>query len=447
MIPSSPECRAPLKFGNYVLDSQKLSGAVHIAILTVLLMQCLLPLSYAAEAGEQGQASEAGVGPLSGKFGTRLLEATPGYSLWRKLGLSFSGYLEGSYTQNFNTPSNRINEVRIFDVNSNQFRPNVAQFVVEREAKGTGDWTQRWGFRGKFNVGKDSAFIGGANLSALADFQEFYIQYIAPTGNGLNLQLGNINSVIGYEVVESPLNANYSRSWLFGLGQPFTTRGLRASYEFNTQVSWSLGVINRINSSLSTERQDPWVESALTLAPTDKVKLTLYGLVGDGVGNKGVNWGDLLLGGGFLRWLVSPHASLAVESYYANLVDGSLVSPGKNAKWGGIAGYVIYDFTHQWGIRLRSEIFEDSGGLVSCAGTTAYQPKANVCFGATSTATAPPIGQTLGETTSTLQYKPVPALTTRLEFRYDKSDQHVFQIGGRAANYQPTLSLEGIYHF
>ena len=51
------------------------------------------------------------------------------------LRLEFYGYLEGSYTQNFNNPSNRINELRIFDVNSNQFRPNLAQFVLEREVK------------------------------------------------------------------------------------------------------------------------------------------------------------------------------------------------------------------------------------------------------------------------------------------------------------------------
>ena len=89
----------------------------------------------------------------------------------------------------------------------------------------------------KFNAGRDSDFIGGVNLSTWADFQEFYVQYVAPIGNGLNVQLGQINTLIGYEVVESPHNPNYSRSWLFGLGQPFTTRGGRVSYEFTKQVS------------------------------------------------------------------------------------------------------------------------------------------------------------------------------------------------------------------
>ena len=79
--------------------------------------------------------------------------------------------------------------------------------------------------------------------------------------------------------------------------------------------------------------------------------------------------------------------------------------------------------------------------------TTAYQPRANVCFGATSTAAAPPVAQTLWEVTSTLQYKPFKSLITRLEYRYDKSNQNVFQDGSRATSYQSTLSLEAIYLF
>ncbi|MDF0644782.1 MAG: outer membrane beta-barrel protein [Nitrospira sp.] len=53
---------------------------------------------------------------------------------------------------------------------------------------------------------------GGTNLSQWADFREWYVQYLAPVGIGPNIQTGQINSVIGYEMLESPHNANYSRS-------------------------------------------------------------------------------------------------------------------------------------------------------------------------------------------------------------------------------------------
>ena len=364
-----------------------------------------------------------------------------------RLGLRFYGYLEGSYTQNFNNPSNHINELRIFDVNSNQFRPNLAQFVLEREAKAGGSGWDRLGFHVKFNAGRDSDFIGGVNLSTWADFQEFYAQYLAPVGHGLKIQVGQINSLVGYEVVESPYDANYSRSWLFGLGQPFTTRGARISYEFNKQVSLSVGAIGYINSARADTNFDPLVEYALAISPTEKVRLTVYGVAGPRDGPTGTPGGTLFLAGGFVSLHLSDRTSAVIESYYANQSDSSTISAGRNARWDGVAAYLIHDITKEWGVRLRGEIFEDASGMVTCQGTTEYQPRANVCFGATSSAPAPAVAQTLWEFTGTLQYKPFASLVTRLEYRYDKSNQNVFQVGGRATSYQPTLSLDVIYLF
>ena len=364
-----------------------------------------------------------------------------------RLGLRFYGYLEGSYTQNFNNPSNHINELRIFDVNSNQFRPNLAQFVLEREAKADGSGWDRWGFHVKFNAGRDSDFIGGVNLSTWADFQEFYAQYLAPVGHGLKIQVGQINSLVGYEVVESPYDANYSRSWLFGLGQPFTTRGARISYEFNKQVSLSVGAIGYINSARADTNFDPLVEYALAISPTEKVRLTVYGVAGPRDGPTGTPGGTLFLAGGFVSLHLSDRTSAVIESYYANQSNSSTISAGRNARWDGVAAYLIHDITKEWGVRLRGEIFEDASGMVTCQGTTEYQPRANVCFGATSSAPAPAVAQTLWEFTGTLQYKPFASWMTRLEYRYDKSNQNVFQVGGRATSYQPTLSLDVIYLF
>ena len=60
---------------------------------------------------------------------------------------------------------------------------------------------------------------------------------------------------------------------------------------------------------------------------------------------------------------------------------------------------------------------------------------------------AQPVAQTLWEVTGTVQYKPFSSLVTRLEYRYDKSNQNVFQFGNRTTSYQPTLSLDVIYLF
>jgi hypothetical protein len=363
------------------------------------------------------------------------------------LRLRFYGFLEGSYTQNFNNPSSRINQLRIFDVNANQVRPNLAQAVLEREAKADGSRWDRLGFRVKFNVGRDSDFIGGFNMSQWADFQEFYVKYLAPIRRGLNIQAGQINSVVGYEVVESPHNPNYSRSWLFGLGQPFTTRGLRVSYDFDERVSWVIGVISYINSARGDTQNDPLVESAVTVNVSEQVRATLYGLAGNRSGPTGTPGGDQLLIGGYFSWQMTEQTSAVLEAYYSNQANSSRISQAGNARWNGIAGYLIYDVTKQWGVRLRGELYEDAGGYTTCQGTTSYSPRANVCFGATSEAQALPIAQTLWEVTGTVQFTPFPSLITRLEYRYDKSNQKVFQLGDRPTSYQPTLSLDVIYLF
>ena len=51
------------------------------------------------------------------------------------LGLSLYGFVDLSYTQNFKNPSTQVNQNRIFDVDSNSFRVQLAQIVLEKEGK------------------------------------------------------------------------------------------------------------------------------------------------------------------------------------------------------------------------------------------------------------------------------------------------------------------------
>ena len=59
-------------------------------------------------------------------------------SLANKLNLSLYGYVETSYTQNFNNPSTGVNNNRSFDGDANSFRPNMAQLVLEKAASSSG---------------------------------------------------------------------------------------------------------------------------------------------------------------------------------------------------------------------------------------------------------------------------------------------------------------------
>ena len=371
-------------------------------------------------------------------------------SLGEKLDLSLYGYVETSYTQNFNNPESGINSSRSFDGDANSFRPNMAQLVLEKVAGSGGGLTERAGFRIKLNVGEDAKFTGGNTGEDEFDFQEAYVQYIAPLGNGVTFQAGRMNTLIGYEVIESPLNPNFSRSFLFGMGEPFTVTGLRASYDFSDYASFAVSAINSFTGLQADENNSKSVEALLSLAPMDNVGLSVFGFWGPEGGGRGVS-GDTgrVQVGGIIDVQATEQLELVLEGYYGNQAsrtnddgtlrtndDGSL----SNARWNGVAGYVIYDFDDQWGLHVRGEVFEDAAGGFSCAGEEGTLGNALVCSGGA----AP---QTLWETTWTLQYKPVPNLITRAEFRYDKSDRPTFQDGGSAGNNQSTLAAEAIFLF
>ena len=354
------------------------------------------------------------------------------------LGLSLYGYVDVSYTQNFKNPSNNVNQNRVFDVDSNSFRVQLAQIVLEKEAKTGGALEDAVGFRIKLNFGEDAEFTGGSAGGDDVDFQEVYAQFVAPVGNGLDLRIGRMNTLIGYEVIESPYNPNFSRSWLFGFGQPFTTTGIRGSYDFTDQVAFSIGVINDFKGSISDDNNTKGVESALAYSPTDWLGLTAYGYFSANEGAVGQDAGRLL-GGGIIDIQALESTEIVLEAYYAN--QENAFANGGNARWNGFAGYIIHDFTEKWGIRFRGEIFEDAQGFASCFGTGTKGGKPGSCAG------GPGAGQTLWETTYTLQYKPVPSLMTRLEYRYDKSDHKTFLKGTKAVDNQQTLALEVVYLF
>lgn len=358
-------------------------------------------------------------------------------SLAKKLDLSLYGYVEASYTQNLNNPSTGVNNSRSFDGDANSFRPNMAQIVLEKVASSEGALTDRAGFRVKLNAGEDAKFTGGSSKgNDDFDFQEAYVQYIAPIENGVTFQAGRMNTLIGYEVIESPLNPNFSRSFLFGMGEPFTVTGFRASYDFNDSVSFAASAINSFTGTQVDENNSKSIEALLSLAPMDNIGISVFGFWGP-EGARGQKDTDRVQVGGIFDVQVTDQLELVLEGYYGNQANADTA----NARWNGVAGYFIYDFTDQWGLHVRTEVFEDAAGAFSCGGTQGDAGNALVCPDGAMAA------QTLWETTWTVQYKPVPNLITRAEFRYDKSDRRTFQDGAGVGNNQTTLAAEAIFLF
>ncbi|MDP1946589.1 MAG: outer membrane beta-barrel protein [Nitrospirota bacterium] len=387
-------------------------------------------------------------------------------SLWKTLGFKASGFLDAAYTQNFNNPNTNLNQLHIFDTNANSFMPHLVQLMFERPADGGGSELDRLGFRARLNFGMDARvtrartnFAPGTSNNEL-DFQEVYGEYIVPVGNGLKIQAGKINTLIGYEVINSFENPNFSRSFMFGLGQAFTTTGVRMTYTFNPIVTASIGVINGWDNVVDNNRGKSF-EWLVALTPHEKIGVSFYGSYGAEQSNgqgaapfttQADPTAKRTVVGSIISLKPTDKDTIILEPYYANEGNASTVSRSQNARWNGFAGYLIHDFSDQWSARFRGEIFEDAGGARTCTGGISFAGGTNTCASGSSpigssVAGAGGIAQTLWENTFTLQYKPFPSLITRTEFRYDKSDKNVFLYGSRPANNQETLSFQVIYMF
>jgi hypothetical protein len=121
-------------------------------------------------------------------------------------------------------------------------------------------------------MGPDAAAL--ASSSSPSDFaiKEAYVALRAPIGNGLDFKVGVWTELLGYEITESYLNPNYSRSWGFFI-EPVIQTGVLASYKFNDVVSASAGVAdngvasNVINSRSGIESKKAYTGSLTLTAP------------------------------------------------------------------------------------------------------------------------------------------------------------------------------------
>jgi hypothetical protein len=409
---------------------------------------------------------------------------------WKTLGFQFSGAAEASYTQNFNNPNTNVNSLRIFDTQANSFVPQVAQFMVERPAA-AGSATDRIGFRARVNFGAQSRFSRartnyqpGADNTEL-DVHELYAEYIVPVGNGLKIQFGKINTLIGLEVINSWENPNFSRSYTFGLAQAFTETGIRFTYPF---ASWATAAVGLVNGwdNIEDNNRGKTVTWNLALTPLEVFGISFYGSYGSEQSNGNAAFGNAATGvctngaigcdptakrtvvGSLITIKPTSSDTLIIEPYYGNEANASGYSAAHNARWNALLAYYTHDFNDQtqpnaMSLRVRGELFEDAGGARTCVGGNNFNGGSNACFGGPggfqagavtptpgagfNTATGGGVVQTLQSYTVTFQWKPAPSLMTRAEFRHDHSNKNVFLNGDHSANNQSTLGFSVVYLF
>ena len=371
-------------------------------------------------------------------------------------GVEVSGYVDTSYTYSLADQNNRINRVRTFDTDANDFSLNLLKAVIEKPV----NEEDPFGFRADLGFGEDAALfdstgIGGAGAATgiIADdssnnelsIEQAYVEYLAPIGSGLSIKAGKFVTLLGAEVIESIDNPNYSRSFLFGFAIPFTHVGVLTSYNVTEWMDAQLGLVNGWDQYDDVNKSKTFLSRVgvdlATLAETAGIR-DLAGIDPNRV------LGDLSI-----AWVTGPEqaATAAITAgdnendrsvidviYQVQPLDkltltgnwdygqenDAAVSGGvdADASWNGFAIVADYQCTDKLSAAIRYEWFKDNQGVRTGA------------------------VQDLEEITVTLNYWMDEKTLARLEFRHDESSAN-FTTGDLADDSQDTVTGAVAYLF
>ncbi len=281
---------------------------------------------------------------------------------WR--GITFNGFASFSYGYNTNQPYDRLNQFRIFDFNDNEPQLDMAQIVVQRAI----EKPNQVGFRLNMIAGSGVPEVTAAygmfrnmetNVAHHFDIPEMYVSYIAPLGKGLRFDAGKMAVHLGAEIIGGydGYNDEFSRGFLFGFGVPFTYTGVKVTYPFTSKISGMVVVVNGWDEFQRYNTGYSW-GSQITLTPTKTTALYFNFIHGPERPNDTRDQRSVgeIVG----SWKTTPRLNLGFDALYGH--EENAVSPGHDAIWKGLAGYIKYGFTQKFSLAFRGEVFNDGGG-------------------------------------------------------------------------------------
>jgi hypothetical protein len=164
-----------------------------------------------------------------------------------KESFSFSGFVDAYYQANFidgKTSGEPIGFPTSFTPQANGFSIGMVNLLAEK-AMGKVGFVGQVGF-GPRAVGANSdsnSDFAGLNLASTV--QQLFVTY-SPS-DVLTFTMGNFGTFVGYEVIDAPVNVNYSTSYLFSNG-PFYHTGLKADVAISENFGAMVGIFNDTDS-------------------------------------------------------------------------------------------------------------------------------------------------------------------------------------------------------
>ncbi|MFP5226925.1 MAG: outer membrane beta-barrel protein [Acidobacteriota bacterium] len=304
-------------------------------------------------------------------------------------GATLNYYFDGYYEYNFNNPTGRVNDLRAYDVLSNVFSINQADFIFDIEPDLAAH--RRWGFRTDLQFGQATETLQGNPANEPRPqiyrniFQAYGI-YIAPIGHGLTVNFGKWSSSLGIEGNYTKDQMNYTRSFYFNY-LPFYHAGIRTNYQVNDKLALNYWIDNGTNQSEPTNGyKDELFGYVLTPAKTVNWTFNYYngqehadsvaanncvvplqpGLCAAPL-SPAPN-GKIHIFDSYATWHATPKLTLAGEGDYVIQRTWANAAPGESSAPShvdGGAAYLQYQLNPRAALAARTEYLSDRGGLFS----------------------------------------------------------------------------------
>src|SRR6266566_4924502 len=327
-------------------------------------------------------------------------------------GFKLSGFAEASYAYSGRSLGDTAIVGRLYDRLQNRFTLNALAVVLDRPydpAKLSA------GFHTELLVGQDATVIqsnglfAGAATPVPVDLAHLYVTLNLPTasGNGLQLKVGRIPTLLGLEVIETYANPNWSEGNQFIYVENATALGVSVETKFNDHVDLQLRVNNGWDQ-VSDNNSRKSLMGRVGIYPDAATSLGIVGFWGpEEAGINGAN----RYGVDGLLWRKLGKAALWVQGDYGKeQANATLPDPTQDAQWWALGGWVTYDFTSSFGLALRGDYMNDEDGART-SGVLGFP--ANT-------------GQKFGSGTATLNVRAWPNAVVRPELRYDRSSLAAF---------------------
>jgi hypothetical protein len=355
---------------------------------------------------------------------------------WQAIDVNAS--VAGSYAWNFHDPSSSGAFPSAGGNSGNSglfypFHPDHNSFQVDQvwfDIGKTGTEESRAGFHATILYGTTASFLGqggfytpgpggvavgpgGIRRNAASDstsdyyVHQAYVSYLAPLGEGVNVQFGKFATLVGAEVADASKNWQVTRGNLYNLLQPIDHLGLLSSTTIGP-VSIAAGVVNEGNLTVSSpDINDEKTYLGKIGFATDTFGVATNVVYGaEGIGAFVDNINETRTG------LVDLLATLNTDAFsmWAN-ADYAWVEGSRASAWGiAVAGMV--PLTDVFSAALRLEYLRDKE-----AGNNGGDPFALV---------SPTRHSEIYGVTGTLAYVIAENLTLKGEVRYDLVEEDNF---------------------